>query len=121
MRDQRSGDFPTPTVAPPKMPVYNMPTQPPWYPCSIAKSTVGTSKTSAVAMRDSPVRPGWASCYVGGGLLLEDGYTGPFFRGGGGVELEVSPRVALRATAQAASHDGEGGPHHIYLGLDYRW
>ena len=57
---------------------------------------------------------------AGGGLLIEDGYIGVFVRGGGGVEFDLSPRVALRATAQAGSHGGDGGPHHLYLGLDYR-
>lgn len=57
----------------------------------------------------------------GGGLLIEDGYSGAFVRGGGGLELDVSPRVALRATVQAASHGGQGGPHHAYFGFEYRW
>ena len=57
----------------------------------------------------------------GGGLLVEDGYAGAFVRGGGGLELDVSPRVALRATVQAAFHGGQGGPHHAYFGFDYRW
>ncbi|HSM06526.1 MAG TPA: hypothetical protein VK858_18025 [Longimicrobiales bacterium] len=58
---------------------------------------------------------------AGGGLLVEDGFIGPFFRAGGGVEWTVTPRIALRATGQRGRHGGVGGPHVLYLGLDYRW
>ena len=58
---------------------------------------------------------------AGGGLLVEDGFIGPFFRGGGGVEWSVTPRIALRATGQGGGHGGVGGPDLFYMGLDYRW
>ncbi len=58
---------------------------------------------------------------AGGGLLVEDGFIGAFGRGGGGLEWNVSPRVALRATGQFGIHDDSSGPHLMVLGLDYRW
>jgi hypothetical protein len=58
---------------------------------------------------------------LGGGLLLEDGFTGPCFRGGGGLEWLLSHRVALRATGQAGYHGGQNGPHLLQFGIDYRW
>jgi hypothetical protein len=58
---------------------------------------------------------------AGGGLLVEDGFIGPFVRAGGGVEWDVGPRVTLRATGQGGHHGGVGGPHLLYVGLDYRW
>ena len=58
---------------------------------------------------------------AGGGLLVEDGFFGAVVRGGGGVEFDISPRVALRGTAQAAYHGGQAGPHLVSLGVDYRW
>jgi hypothetical protein len=58
---------------------------------------------------------------AGGGLLVEDGFIGPFVRAGGGVEWDVGPRVTLRATGQGGHHGGVGGPHLLYVGLDYSW
>ncbi len=58
---------------------------------------------------------------AGGGLLVEDGFIGPFFRAGGGVEWNASPDIALRATGQGGNHGGTSGPHLVYLGVDYRW
>ncbi len=58
---------------------------------------------------------------AGGGLLLEDGFFGFHARGGGGVEFDLNPRLALRATGQAGYHDGFIGPHVMYVGMDYRW
>ena len=58
---------------------------------------------------------------AGGGLLVEDGFIGAFGRGGGGLEWNVSPRIALRATGQFGVHDDSSGPHLVVLGLDYRW
>lgn len=57
----------------------------------------------------------------GGGLLLEDGFTGLHLRGGGGIEYDLSSRIALRATAQGGYHGGTSGPHSFYLGVDYVW
>jgi hypothetical protein len=58
---------------------------------------------------------------AGGGVLVEDGFTGAFGRAGGGLEFAVSPRLALRATWQAGYHGGRvGGPHLMHFGFDYR-
>jgi hypothetical protein len=57
----------------------------------------------------------------GGGLLVEDGFFGVYGRAGGGVEVDVSPRVAVRGMWQAGYHGGSGGPHLMYFGVDYRW
>ena len=73
-----------------------------------------------IEKRFSPEAKAGIVLRAGGGLLIEDGFTGIFLRGGGGVEWQVSPRVALRATAQAGYHGGVMGPNHIYVGLDYR-
>jgi hypothetical protein len=74
-----------------------------------------------VEMRASPEAKVGPLARAGGGLLLEDGFTGPFVRAGGGVEVRLSPRAAFRATAQAGYHGGAMGPHSVYVGLDYRW
>lgn len=58
---------------------------------------------------------------AGGGLLVEDGFIGAYVRGGGGVEWDVRPRVALRATWEAGHHDGTSGPNRLLFGVGYRW
>ena len=58
---------------------------------------------------------------AGGGLLVEDGFVGAYARGGGGIEMEMSARLALRGTWQAGTHGGQGGPHLMHFGVDYRW
>lgn len=40
---------------------------------------------------------------IGLGLLLEDGYIGPYLRGGGGLEWTLGPRLALRVTSRVAA------------------
>ena len=57
---------------------------------------------------------------AGGGLLGEDGFFGAYGRAGGGLELAVSRRLALRATWQAGVHGGRSGPHLLHFGFDYR-
>ncbi len=58
---------------------------------------------------------------AGGGLLGEDGFGGAYGRAGGGLELAVSRRLALRATWQAGVHGGQNGPDLLHFGFDYRW
>lgn len=58
---------------------------------------------------------------VGTGLLLEDEYGGTFARATAGVEAALAPRLVLRATVQAGTHDGQAGPHLAALGLGWRF
>jgi hypothetical protein len=58
---------------------------------------------------------------VGGGLMAEDEYTGTFARATAGVEAVLRPRLVLRATLQAGTHDGQAGPHLVALGLGWRF
>jgi len=58
---------------------------------------------------------------VGGGLLSEEEYGGTFARATAGLEAVLAPRVVLRATVQAGTHDGQAGPHLAALGLGWRF
>jgi hypothetical protein len=58
---------------------------------------------------------------VGGGLLAEDEYDGGFLRATAGLEAVLAPRLVLRATVQAGTHDGQAGPHLAALGLGWRF
>jgi hypothetical protein len=58
---------------------------------------------------------------VGGGLLVEDEYGGAFARATAGVEAALTPRLVLRATVQAGTHDGQAGPHLVSLGIGWRF
>jgi hypothetical protein len=60
---------------------------------------------------------------AGGGVLLEgDGeFGGAFGRATAGVEAVLTPRLVLRATVQAGTHDGQAGPHLAALGLGWRF
>jgi hypothetical protein len=58
---------------------------------------------------------------VGGGLLAEEGYGGTFARATAGLEAVLAPRLVLRATVQAGTHDGQAGPHLAALGLGWRF
>ena len=60
---------------------------------------------------------------VGGGLMVEgDGeYDGTFWRATAGIEAILTPRLVLRATVQAGTHDGQAGPHLASLGLGWRF
>jgi hypothetical protein len=58
---------------------------------------------------------------VGGGLLAEEGYGGSFARATAGVEAVLAPRLVLRATVQAGTHDGQAGPHLAAIGLGWRF
>jgi hypothetical protein len=58
---------------------------------------------------------------VGGGLLWEDEYGGTFARATAGLEAVLAPRLVLRATVQAGTHDGQAGPHLVALGLGWRF
>lgn len=58
---------------------------------------------------------------VGGGLLAEEDYTGPFWRATAGVEAQLSTRAVLRLAIQAGTHDGQEGPHRATVGLGWRF
>jgi hypothetical protein len=58
---------------------------------------------------------------MGGGLLAEDEYGGTFGRATAGLEAALTPRLVLRATVQAGTHDGQAGPHHAAIGLGWRF
>jgi hypothetical protein len=60
---------------------------------------------------------------AGVGVLLEGGaeYGGSFARATAGVEAALTPRLVLRATVQAGTHDGQAGPHLAALGLGWRF
>ena len=58
----------------------------------------------------------------GAGLLLEDGYTGMFWRFGGGVGVALATGHALTFTYQRGGHDrGAAGPHLLMMGLERRF
>lgn len=57
----------------------------------------------------------------GGGYMSEPHWDGGMLRANAGVEARVSERFAVRAMAQAGTHDGVRGPHLAVLGLTWRW
>jgi hypothetical protein len=77
----------------------------------------GVEWRACPSCRVSPVLGG------GGGVLVEgDGeYGGSFARATAGIEAFLAPRLVLRATVQAGTHDGQGGPHLAALGLGWRF
>jgi hypothetical protein len=58
---------------------------------------------------------------VGGGLMGENGYGGPFARATAGIEAVLTPRLVLRATVQAGTHDGQSGPHLAAVAIGWRF
>ena len=58
---------------------------------------------------------------VGGGLMGEDDYGGTFARATAGLEAALTPRLVLRATVQAGTHDGQAGPHLAAVGFGWRF
>ena len=58
---------------------------------------------------------------VGGGLMGEDESDGTFARATAGIEAVLAPRLVLRATVQAGTHDGQAGPHLAAMGLGWRF
>lgn len=66
----------------------------------------------------SPVK-GFAR--AGGGILVEDGYTGEHLFAGAGVELSGSGGLAIRLSGQGGTHGSTAGPHMLMLGLEYRF
>jgi hypothetical protein len=58
---------------------------------------------------------------VGGGLMSEDEYFGPFLRATAGLEARLSDRAVLRLGAQAGTHDGQAGPHQATIGIGWRF
>ena len=58
---------------------------------------------------------------VGGGLMGEEDYGGAFARATAGLEAVLAPRLVLRATVQAGTHDGQAGPHLAAVGLGWRF
>jgi hypothetical protein len=58
---------------------------------------------------------------VGGGLMGEDDYGGTFARATAGLEAVLAPRLVLRATVEAGTHDGQAGPHLAAVGLGWRF
>lgn len=71
--------------------------------------------------RPSPGRRVVPFLGVGGGLMGEDEYAGPFLRGTFGLEIALSDRVVARLAAQAGTHDGQRGPHLATLGFGWRF
>ncbi|HET9315935.1 MAG TPA: hypothetical protein VFQ51_10115 [Vicinamibacteria bacterium] len=63
------------------------------------------------------------SPFVGAGLGLmgEEDYGGPFFRGTAGLQVMLSRSVLLRGAVQAGTHDGQAGPHLATIGLGWRF
>jgi hypothetical protein len=58
----------------------------------------------------------------GSGLLIEDGYVGPFWRFGTGLEWRVGARTTLSATVEAGGHDARDyGPHFVMFGIERRF
>ena len=56
------------------------------------------------------------------GVMFEDGYVGPFWRYGGGVELLLTARSRMAISYQRGGHDmSDIGPHLVMLGLDHRF
>ena len=49
-------------------------------------------------------------------LMGEDDYGGTFARATAGLEAVLTPRLVLRATVQAGTHDGQAGPHLAAVG-----
>jgi hypothetical protein len=69
-----------------------------------------------------PLRPRVSAlARVGAGVTVEDGYVGPFWRYGGGIELLLNARNRLSITYQRGGHDGRDiGPHLLMVGLEHR-
>jgi hypothetical protein len=82
---------------------------------SYAALDVGIEARLCRSCRVSPVLG------MGGGLLVEDEYGGTFVRATAGLEAALTPRLVLRATVQAGTHDGQAGPHHAAIGLGWRF
>lgn len=58
----------------------------------------------------------------GSGLLIEDGYFGPFWRVGVGLEWRVGARTALSTTFEGGGHDGRDyGPNLLMFGIERRF
>ena len=76
---------------------------------------VGIEARLCRACRVSPVLG------VGAGLMGEDDYGGTFARATAGLEAVLTPRLVLRATVQAGTHDGQVGPHLAAVGLGWRF
>jgi hypothetical protein len=59
---------------------------------------------------------------VGAGVILEDGYVGPFWRYGGGIELLLNAQNRMTITYQRGGHDvSDIGPHLVMVGLEHRF
>jgi hypothetical protein len=72
-----------------------------------------------------PVRPRVSALVrAGAGVTFEDGYVGPFWRYGGGIELHLDRDRAnrLAITYQRGGHDAADiGPHLLMVGLEHRF